>query len=445
MKTLNKLLKLFLGLVFILRITIVSGRSAAGNRLLIIHNSDISYNDFSIFFDSFKNRKYETTFKKLETDTISLFKYEERLYDHLILFLTKTKNNRHGFSNSEILEFINKGGNVLIGSSVISEDIRNLTGEFGIYLAREKTVVVDHFSYNKSDSDKHSLLIVKNFKKNNYVLSDEVTQGPPILYRGVAHLLTNNQLIVPILGAERTAYTYDIKDEHDFVKEPCVAGTQVSLVTGFQARNNARIIVAGSIEMFSNTFFNSYVEKNVKSGNRYFVEEITQWLFQEKSVLKVISMKHNLLNKTLHTSPNVYKIKDKVVFEIVFSQYKNNSWNPFVASDIQLELIMLDPYIRTTLKEASRTSNSSVYSTVVSLVDRYGIFHFKVNYKRPGLSYIEERSTITIRHYKHDEYPRYLFIAFPYYIGVATTIFAFLLFCFVWLFSIDQNKIAKKN
>lgn len=233
----------------------------------------------------------------------------------------------HGFSNSEILEFINKGGNVLIGSSVISEDIRNLTGEFGIYLAREKTVVVDHFSYNKSDSDKHSLLIVKNFKKNNYVLSDEVTQGPPILYRGVAHLLTNNQLIVPILGAERTAYTYDIKDEHDFVKEPCVAGTQVSLVTGFQARNNARIIVAGSIEMFSNTykefiyfiqtnissFFNSYVEKNVKSGNRYFVEEITQWLFQEKSVLKVISMKHNLLNKTLHTSPNVYKIKDKVV------------------------------------------------------------------------------------------------------------------------------------
>lgn len=124
----------------------------------------------------------------------------------------------------------------------------------------------------------------------------------------------------------------------------------------------------------------------------------------------------------------------------MISQYENNLWIPYVASDIQLELIMLDPYIRITLKETSRMSNSSVYSATFSLPDHYGIFHFKINYKRPGLSYIEERSTVTIRHYRHDEYPRYLFTAFPYYIGTATTMFAFLFFCFIWLFHIHPNK-----
>ncbi|KAG5437584.1 hypothetical protein PCANB_000619 [Pneumocystis canis] len=407
MKGFNKFIKTFLELILIFGLKIILGRSITGNRLLIVHNSDISYNEFSIFFNSFKNRGYEVTFKNPEIDSVLLFKYEERIYDHLILFLTKMEKNKfpHDLYDSKILEFIDKGGNLLIGGSpTVSKTIRDLTSELEIYLAGDNTLVVDHFSYEKSDSEKHTLLLVNNFKKNNYILTDKVIEGPPILYRGIGHSLGNNQLIIPILRGGRTAYSYNTKDEPNFIKESSTEGTQTYLITCFQARNNARIMVTGSIEMFSNTFFNSYVKRNVKSGNYHFAEDITRWLFQEKSVLKMVSIKHNLVNKTLNTNlPSIYKVKDKVTFEITFSQYENNSWNPFTALDIQLELIMLDPYIRTTLKETSRTENSSVYSTTLSLPDHYGIFHFKVNYKRPGLSYIEERSTITIRHYRHDE------------------------------------------
>ncbi|KTW26079.1 hypothetical protein T552_02972 [Pneumocystis carinii B80] len=400
-------INLFFGSILIFGIKHALGKSSTGNRLLIVHSSDVFYNDFSLFFDSFKSRGYNLTFKDPEIDSIQLFKYEERIYDHLILFFTKEKNSKfeQHFTNSKIHEFIDRGGNILIATlSTMPKNIRNLTNELGVYLAEKDNLVVDHFSYDKSDSQKHSLLLVDNFKKNSYILSDKVIEGPPILYRGISHFLGNGQLIVPILAAGRTAYTYNTKDESNFVKKPWVAGSQTYLITGFQARNNARIIVTGSIEMFSNKFFNSYFKKNVKFGNEEFVKDITEWLFQEKSVLKVGLVKHNLADKTLVTNPpNIYKVKDNVTFEITLSQYKNDSWIPFTVSDIQLELIMLDPYIRTALKETSRISNSSIYSTTFSLPDHYGIFHFKVNYKRPGLSYIEERSTITIRHYRHDE------------------------------------------
>ncbi|EMR08016.1 hypothetical protein PNEG_03458 [Pneumocystis murina B123] len=447
---LYKFIRIFFGLILVFGIKLILGKSFTGDKLLIVHNSDISYNDFSLFFDSFKIRGYNLTFKDPEIDSISLFKYEKRIYDHLILFLTKEKNIKieYYLPNSKIYEFIDQGGNILIATlSTAPKNIRNFTSELGIYLAEQDTLVVDHFSYDKSDSQKHSLLLIDNFKKNNYVLSDEVIKGPPILYRGISHFLGNGQLIVPILTTGRTAYSYNTKDESNFVKKPWVAGSQTYLITGFQARNNARIIVTGSIEMFSNNFFNSYFKKNLKFGNQKFAEDITEWLFQEKSVLKVVSIKHNLAHKTLDTNPpNIYKVKDNVTFEITLSQYKNGLWIPFVVSDIQLELIMLDPYIRTVLKETSRIPNSSIYSTTFSLPDHYGVFHFKVNYKRPGLSYIEERSTVTIRHYRHDEFPRYLFVAFPYYVGATTTIFSFLFFCFIWLFDISLNKkVMKKN
>lgn len=319
MKGLTKLIKIFFGLILTIWINLASGKSATGDRLLILHDSEISYNDFSIFFDSFKNREYKITFKNIDVDDITLVKYEERTFDHLIMFLVKTKNNmEYKIPNSKIFEFISKGGNLLIGgSSTVSENIRNLVSELGIFMAEKDTVITDHFSYDKSDSDKHAMLLVNNFKKNSYILSDKVIKGSPILYRGTGCSLGNGQLLIPILGAGRTAYTYNTKKELDIVKEPWVAGTQTSLITGFQARNNARIIVTGSIEMFSNNFFNSYIKKNVKSGNQNFAEDITQWLFQEKSVLKVVSIKHNLANKALDlVSPNIYKMKDNVVCNV---------------------------------------------------------------------------------------------------------------------------------
>ncbi|KAL0462079.1 UNVERIFIED_CONTAM: Dolichyl-diphosphooligosaccharide--protein glycosyltransferase subunit [Sesamum latifolium] len=59
-----------------------------------------------------------------------------------------------------------------------------------------------------------------------------------------------------------------------------------------EARNNARIMISGSLEMFSNRLFRSGVQKSLsshkygKSGNEQFITELSKWIFHERGHLK---------------------------------------------------------------------------------------------------------------------------------------------------------------
>lgn len=70
--------------------------------------------------------------------------------------------------------------------------------------------------------------------------------------------------------------------------------------------------------------------------------------------------------------------------------FKNGQWQPFQAQDIQLEFQMLDPYVRTTLKP----SPSGNFTTVIVAPDSYGVFQFKINYKRMGLTYLSSAEVV---------------------------------------------------
>jgi oligosaccharyltransferase complex subunit beta len=48
-----------------------------------------------------------------------------------------------------------------------------------------------------------------------------------------------------------TGYVFDGKEDLDSVEDPYVAGKQAFLVSAFQARNNARVVVTSSLDMFS--------------------------------------------------------------------------------------------------------------------------------------------------------------------------------------------------
>lgn len=63
-----------------------------------------------------------------------------------------------------------------------------------------------------------------------------------------------------------------------------------------------------------------------------------------------------------------------------------SSWEPFHASDIQLDFTMLDPHYRKALVEDSAKSSphSTAYSASFKAPDRHGVFKFVVEYWRPG-------------------------------------------------------------
>lgn len=71
-----------------------------------------------------------------------------------------------------------------------------------------------------------------------------------------------------------------------------LSGKGTVLVAGLQARNNARVVFAGSIDMLSDKFFNAKVssssgKKATKSGNQALAVALASWCFQLSGVLRV--------------------------------------------------------------------------------------------------------------------------------------------------------------
>jgi oligosaccharyltransferase complex subunit beta len=174
-----------------------------------------------------------------------------------------------------------------------------------------------------------------------------------------------------------------------------------------------------------------------KSGNEAFVNDLTKWTLQEKGVLRVTSRHHHKEGE--YEQLKMYRVKDNITYTIEISEYVNDQWQAFNGNDVQLEIIMLDPYIRVNLTALpiAEERHTRKYRTHVQLPDVYGVFTLKVNYKRPGYTYIVDTTTITIRHFRHNEYPRFISAAYPYYTGAASMGIGFLLFCFIWIFNKD--------
>ncbi|TQD82950.1 hypothetical protein C1H46_031511 [Malus baccata] len=81
-----------------------------------------------------------------------------------------------------------------------------------------------------------------------------------------------------------------------------------------QARNNARVLISGSTDMFSNKLFRSAVQKVgnsnkfEKSGNEQFVTELSKWIFHERGHLKAVNVRHNKVGENNELA--IYRIND---------------------------------------------------------------------------------------------------------------------------------------
>ena len=110
---------------------------------------------------------------------------------------------------------------------------------------------------------------------------------------------------------------------------------------------------------------------------------------------------------------------------------------------------MLSPFHRLPLSyvPSQSTANAATYSASFKLPDQHGIFNFKVNYKRPFLSNVEEKNTVSVRQLAHDEWPRSFVItaAWPWVAGLGATVAGWLGFCAIWLYSKPAKASAKKT
>ncbi|KAK5110679.1 hypothetical protein LTR85_000761 [Meristemomyces frigidus] len=456
-----RLLGLLLGLL-----AFVSALSAQGGQLLVVLEEQGERSKYSQFWSDLEARGFHLTFRAPKDTSLALFRHGVPAYSHLLLLPTQSKGLGPALAPNLIVDFINAGSNVLLALSAessVPSAVSSLLLELDISLPPDRnSLVVDHFNYEtKQAGDKHDVLLLPSPELagrkgvKNFFSVDGLIAFP----RAVGAVLGNaSPLLSSILKAPSTAYTYNPKDEAEGVEDVFATGSQLSLVTAFQARNSARFTVLGSVEALQDTWFDASVQtpgasKATQTSNRAFAEKLTRWTFMESGVLRVGTVQHYLnegiqkgvtnttsLGAAVDVNPGIYRIKNDVHYSIELSEWVGDHWAPFTppqSDAVQVEFSMLSPFQRLDMRPSATTPNSTIFTADFKVPDQHGIFNFFVEYRRPFYTNVEEKRTVTIRHFAHDEWPRSFVItgAYPWISGIWVTVAGWVGFVALWLYS----------
>ncbi|KAJ2018300.1 oligosaccharyl transferase glycoprotein complex, beta subunit [Coemansia sp. RSA 922] len=426
---------------------VVEAKSVSGDRVLVLVPKVEAAKLYSQFLDSLTSRGFDISVRAATNTSVTLQVDGVRTYDHAVVLSPESKKLGANLSVRDFVSFVDDGGNlILTASSELSELGRKLAARFGVEYEKRGTAAIDHLAHLHAinDTSDHTLVAASPPKTAAPVLSKQfaLPQSDPVYFKGIAHKYEpSNPMLIPVLTGSRTTYSAVIGSDAN-ERAISLSGNALGLVSVFQTRNNARVAFSGSAALFSDALLSQE-----GSANKQFTADISQWVLQEKAVLRETAHRHYLASTG--ERPEHYRISNEIVYEIDLSVYHDDAWHPYNANDVQFEAIMLDPYIRATLNSTESTDpkTTATYHGDIKLPDRYGTFTFRVNYKRTGYSNVDVKDTVGIWPLRHDEYPRFLSAAYPYYISSLVMAVGFLALCAAWMWSAEPKtkRIAKQK
>ena len=296
-----------------------------------------------------------------------------------------------GLAVEDFLDFVDNGNNLMISvqgkneGGKTSKSLTRFLAEFAMGID-SSSFIVDFFDSEKSDD-----LITSSPPLGTEPWTSMVSGKQTVIFRGSPISMDKSNLnVYPILRASETA-------TH-------ASGQGLSLVLGaaHQTLNGARAVLLGSMDMLSDEFFG----KNADTINH-----ILSWTFGNRGLIRIRDFFHHRVGEAEH--PRMYREKDEVVVGGKFEELVGrNKWVPYTAGDVQIEYVMLDPHVRDFLKYNSAKKQHELFFKVP---DVYGIFKFKIVYNRLGYNPIKFEQVAPVRNYRHNDYERFLFCAYPYY------------------------------
>ncbi|CAK0784273.1 hypothetical protein CVIRNUC_007477 [Coccomyxa viridis] len=128
---------------------------------------------------------------------------------------------------------------------------RRLCEDIGVDLEARGTAVIDHVDHVVSEGYGHTSVLADGFTSSDAILGGFMSKG------------------TVVLGARDTAFS--AAPGRAGAEAPALAGGHAALVTAIQARSGARIVISGSMDLFSNAFFSakpvtSQKERQATSG-----------------------------------------------------------------------------------------------------------------------------------------------------------------------------------
>lgn len=426
--------------VFLLALLIAMAQSKP--RTLVILENVLTKESHSTFLADLAAKGQEIVYKYATDSSMLVKKYGESLYSNIVILSPSVTAFGNGITANDFLTFLDDGGNIVVSAnSEVGDPIKELASEVGIEIDEEGTCVIDHMNYDMSDVGYHDLVVADDF-----ISAPVITGASPqaVLFKGVGMAADpENPLVIDILCASSTAYSH--APEQDILEYPLAIGSNLLLVAGMQARNNARIVFFGSHDMLSDKFYNSVVQAQSKTGepepagNRAFVSGVVDWVLKRNGDLRFSNVKHNKVGE--EPSDAAYRITDQVEYSIVIEEMRNGNWEAFRGSDVQLEFVRIDPFVRVYLTADA----GGLFSVEFKVPDVYGVFKFMVDYNRVGYTHLSSVDQVSVRPFHHTEYERFIPSAYPYYASAFSMMAGLFVFSFVFLYHSDTPKVQKNE
>eukprot|EP01023_Acetabularia_acetabulum_P058844 TRINITY_DN7002_c0_g1_i5.p1 TRINITY_DN7002_c0_g1~~TRINITY_DN7002_c0_g1_i5.p1 ORF type:complete len:447 (-),score=52.58 TRINITY_DN7002_c0_g1_i5:584-1924(-) len=430
-------------LVFLLLISAIC--VVAGSSVLVLLEDLPQKNSFSLYFDSLKKSGFQLEFKQFKDKTLLLREWGEWHYDHLILFTPHASDFGGKISKDEILAFVDSGRNVVIAlDSNVSPTISKLVEDCGVDVDESGFSVYDHFNYAVNLQADHSAILSEQWTQADVILGQK-PKGP-IAFKGIGQShSSDSEYTSVVLSGGLSTYSGDA--QYSLPNAPLLlAGEQLALVSVVQARSNGRVGIFGSLEMFSNKYFSTDViegfsgKKISSTGNAQFCVGVSEWVFKERGVLEISSLRHSLVNSS-EPAPESYTVTDIVQVAVDIQEVRRNEKLPYKSDSVQIEYVMLHPYVRATMDH----DNKGTYSAILTVPDVYGAFKFVIEHRALGYTYITLVQHQSVRPYRHDQFERFIVAAYPYYASTIAMMLAFFILSIFFLYHREDKIIAKNK
>lgn len=375
----------------------------------------------SKFIKLVENLGHTLTIKSADDAALKISRYGEFLYDNVILLCPQIDVFRGTTNTKDLLEYIDAGRNLLIaGNHAPGSIISELANEVGFEF--KETSVKRDYANTKLNDIFHIIGDKSKYPSTSFT------------YSGTQLKMLKGELNLEVLI--NNAPVDDIRPS-----TPGKFATNV-LIGTMQARNNARVIVSGSHEFFGDKAFEAS-----KLANQHLTNELLRWLCKEKSLLRFSQVNHRKLN-VVDSPPSTdiasrtnfegYTIMDDLEYTIKIEIFEDGKWKSYDGEDVQLEFVRIDPFVRQTMKRQT----DGTYFARFKVPDVYGVYKFQVDYKREGLTYLFSSTQVSVRPLRHNEYERFIYSAYPYYLSAFLMIGYLYIFSFVYLY---QQKEKSNN
>lgn len=397
-------------------------------RLLVVLDDESIEKSHAGLLESLRKRNYELDVRSASSDDLSLMSDGEYAYTGVALLCPKASGMERKLPIKSLEAFVDAGHDVfMVATGGFSEYTRNTARLAGVDMGGSEELVVDHAhkdGWTRAGGHAPSArLFGRDGAKGNAGL---FFKGPP------ATLFTDNELVDAVVWGAPSAY--GASSPSAAARRPMRAvGAQLLLGAALSTRVRSRVVYWGSLDALAD---------DVKAGDDHVnaLRALAAWTFGYSGVLAVAKTRH--WRTTDGASPDAYRVRDELAFEIDVLEWIGDMrrWRSFSADDVQLEFVMLNPWVRTRFTSLG----NGTLRAVVRVPDQIGVYKFRVEHRRPGIEPIDLQHVVPVRPFLHNEYPRFIRQAIPYYTASFSMLVGVLLLGIVLLYG-DDTEPAKRD